>query len=131
MVLYFEEMSQINNKKRPFLNDAHRNYCAVPQFAQQMTSETREQLIKDLSNAGRALNFCMDVQSNQCQPTQIFKTSSATRQCEASHKTVSKAFTTGLICSIFDNIESENVLVGGTILLEDYTANDVQLLVGL
>ena len=30
-------------KKRPFLNDAHRNYCSVPPFAQQMTSETLEQ----------------------------------------------------------------------------------------
>ena len=118
-------------RKRPFLNDARRNYCAVPPFAQQMTSETLEQLTKDLSNAGRAPNFCKAVQSNLCQPTQFFKTSSATRQCEASHKTVSKAFTTGLICSIFDNIKSENVLMGGNILLEDYTANDVQLLVGL
>ena len=84
-----------------------------------------------MSNAGRALHFCKAVLSNQSQPTQFFKTSSATRQCEASQETVSKAFTTGLICSIFDIIDSENVVMGGNILLEDYTANDVQLLVGL
>ena len=51
-------------RKRPFLNDACRNYFAVPPFAQQMTSETLEQLTKDLSNAGGALNFCKAVQSN-------------------------------------------------------------------
>ena len=71
-------------KKRPFLNEVCRNYCAVPPFAQKMTSDTLEQLTKDLSNAGRALNFCKAVQSNQCQPTQFFKTSSTTRQYEAS-----------------------------------------------
>ena len=33
-------------KKRRSLNDAHRTYCAVPPFAQQMTSETLEQLTR-------------------------------------------------------------------------------------
>ena len=58
-------------KKRPFLNEVRRNYCAVPPFAKKMTSDTLEQLTKDLSDAGRALNFCKAVQSNQCQPTQF------------------------------------------------------------
>ena len=103
----------------------------VPPFAKKMTVDTLEQLTKDLSDAGRALNFCKAVQSNQCQPTQFFKTSSTTRQYEASQGAVSNAFTTGLTCSIFDNIVSENVPLGGNILPEDHTAHDIQFLVGL
>ena len=36
-----------------------------------------------------------------------------------------------MICSIFDNIKSENVLLGVNILLQDHAANDVQLFIGL
>ena len=100
-------------------------------FAQKMTSDTLEQLTKDLCNAGRALNFCKAVQPNKCQPTQFFKTFSTTRQYEASQRTCSNAFTSGLVCRIFDNIVSENVLLGGNILLDNHTEQDIQFLVGL
>ena len=118
-------------KKRPFLNEVRRNYCAVPPFAQKITSDTLKQLTRDLSEAGKALNFCQAVQSNQCQSTQFFKTSSTTRQYEASQGAVSNAFTTGLICSMFDNIVSENAPLVGNILPEDHTAHYIQFVVGL
>ena len=46
---------------------------------------------------------------------------------EASQKTVSNASTTGLICSMFDNIESK--CQNG--MLEDHAAHYVQFLVGI
>ena len=91
--LLFEKAEASKLNKRNMVKGKREGYCATPQFALSVTMEEIKAMANAFNDANRAPLFTEALASNNCEPCQLFNTSS-TKKYKQDNMLVSDAVQT-------------------------------------